>query len=387
MITKDSQVKSLKAKEKRYSKTAGDGLFLDVMPTGKKSWTVAYVKNGKRTRTTLGSYPVLSLKDARTLSQDLQRQALMGYSDILMKDLVIEWVNVYSANWTSDKYRYTVVYRLELVTERMANVKANEVTRAMISDEIGLIVGHGTIETANRCLRLLKAVFDYAVAKEYVEVNPCMLVSKMIPARKVVNMASLPISEMPKFWTALNYMDMAYETKQAIALYNYLACRPSELAKARWDTNEFDLDKGVWIIPKYRMKMRLEHMIPLTEKPLQILRDLHERRTDDEFVFKKKRKPYEHMPTETPLAAVKRAAGDGNMTTHGFRALLSTTANEAKLEDGTRMFHEDIIERHLAHVPHNKGRAAYNRAKYWEDRVRLMEWWAAIVTAWIEPKS
>lgn len=387
MITKDSQVKSLKPKEKRYTNAAGDGLFLDVMPTGKKSWTVAYSKNGKRTRTKIGTYPVLSLKDARALAQDMQRQALLGYSDILMKDLVKEWLSVYSPSWTSDKYRETVIYRLELVTERMAEVKANEVTRSMISDEIGLIVGRGTIETANRCLRLIKTVFDYAVAKEYVETNPCTLVSKMIPARKVVNMASLPISEMPKFWTALNYMDMAYETKQAIALYNYLACRPSELVKARWDTGEFDLDKGIWIIPKHRMKMRLEHMIPLTEKPLQILRDLYDRRIDDEFVFKKRSEPTEHMPTETPLAAVKRAAGDGKMTTHGFRSLLSTNANEAKLADGTRMFHEDIIERHLAHVPHNKGRAAYNRAKYWNDRVRLMEWWAAIVTPWIEPES
>tara|TARA_B100000530_G_scaffold309310_1_gene235043 strand:- start:51169 stop:52332 length:1164 start_codon:yes stop_codon:yes gene_type:complete len=387
MITKDSQVKSLKPKEKRYTNAAGDGLFLDVMPTGKKSWTVAYSKNGKRTRTKIGTYPVLSLKDARVLAQDLQRQALLGYSDILMKDLVKEWLSVYSPNWTSKKYEKNVIHRLELVTERIADVKANEVTRSMISDEIGLIVGRGTIETANRCLRLIKTVFDYAVAKEYVETNPCTLVSKMIPARKVVNMASLPISEMPKFWTALNYMDMAYETKQAIALYNYLACRPSELVKARWDTGEFDLDKGVWIIPKHRMKMRLEHMIPLTEKPLQILRDLYDRRIDDEFVFKKKNKPWEHMPTETPLAAVKRAAGNGKMTTHGFRSLLSTNANEAKLADGTRMFHEDIIERHLAHVPHNKGRAAYNRAKYWNDRVRLMEWWAAIVTPWIEPES
>lgn len=381
MITKDSQVKSLKPKEKRYTKSIGDGLFIDVMPSGQKSWTLAYAKNGKRTRTKLGTYPVLSLKDAKLLAQDTQRQALLGYSDILMGDLVKEWLAVYSPNWSSKKYHETVVYRLELVTERMAKTKANEVTRAMISDEIGLIIGNGTIETANRCLRLLKSVFDYALAKEYVQANPCTLVNKMIPARKVKNMASLPISEMPKFWTALNYMDMAYETKQAIALYNYLACRPSELAKARWDANEFDLDAGVWLIPAHRMKMRLEHMIPLSAKPLEILKDLYARRTDDEFIFKKKNKPWEHMPTETPLAAIKRAGYDGRMTTHGFRALLSTNANESK------EFDKDVIERHLAHVPRNKGRAAYNRAKYWDERVRLMDWWADIVTPWIEPES
>ena len=87
------------------------------------------------------------------------------------------------------------------------------------------------------------------------------------------------------------------------------------------------------------------------------------------------------MPIETPLAAIKRAGYSGTMTTHGFRALLSTNANESK------EFDKDVIERHLAHVPLNKGRAAYNRAKYWDERVRLMDWWADIVTPWIEPKS
>lgn len=377
MLTKDQQIKALKPEDKRYSKSVGEGLHIEVMPTGKKSWMLSYVKNGKRTRTKLGTYPILSLKDARMMAQDLQRQALLGYSDILMKDLVQEWLSVYSPTWTSKKYHYTVVYRLELVTHRIAEVKANEVTRAMISDEISLILAQGNIETASRCLRLLNTLFDYALAKEYVQFNPCTLVSKMIPARKVINMPALPITEMPKFWTAVNYVDMAFETKQALALYNYFACRPGELVKARWDTNEFDLDAGVWLIPAHRMKMRLEHMIPIADKPLEILRSLYERRTNDEYIFKSRTRPWLHMPTETPLAAIKRAGYGGRMTTHGFRALLSTNANESKL------FDKDVIERHLAHVPRNRGRAAYNRAKYWDDRVRLMNWWADIVTPWI----
>ena len=378
MLIKDQQIKALKPEDKRYSKACGDGLHIDVLPSGQKSWVLSYTKNGKRTRSKLGTYPILSLKDARIMAQDLQRQAIMGYSDILMPALVEEWIAVYSPNWSSDKYKYTVIYRLELVTDHMSKTKANEVTRAQVSDAIGDIVTKGNIETANRCLRLLKAVFDYAIAKEYVQANPCALVSKMIPARKVKNMASLPITEMPKFWTTINIMDMNNSTRQALALYNYFACRPSELAKARWDTGEFDLDKGVWLIPAYRMKMRLEHMIPISEKPLAILRDMYKNRRDDEFLFKNSKEPSKHMPIETPLAAIKRAGYNGKMTTHGFRALLSTNANESK------EFHLDVIERHLAHVPLNKGRAAYNRAKYWDDRVRLMDWWAAIVSPWIE---
>lgn len=176
-------------------------------------------------------------------------------------------------------------------------------------------------------------------------------------------------------------MNMTYDTKCMLALYNYLACRPSELAKARWDTNEFDLDAGVWLIPAHRMKMRLEHMTPLPAPALAILKELYARRTNDEFVFKNKIRPWTHTTIETPLAAIKRAGYNGKMTTHGFRALLSTNANESK------EFDKDVIERHLAHVPRNKGRAAYNRAKYWDERVRLMDWWAAIVEPWINPEN
>lgn len=382
-MLKDQQVRALKPKEKRYSRSDGQGLSIEVMPTGKKSWVVTHEKLGKRTRTKIGEYPILSLKDAREKSQEIQRQSIMGYSEVTVSELIEEWLSVYSKTWTSKKYHDNVVYRLNLVTESIRPLQANNITRNMISTEIGKILANGTVETANRCLRLITAVFDYALAKEYVQSNPCAMVSKMIPARKVENMPSLPITEMPKFWTAIDYMDVRHDIKQALALYNYLACRPGELVKSRWDTGEFDLENRIWLIPASRMKMRLEHMIYLDDKPLEILKELYANRTDDGFVFKNHSKPWLHMPTETPLAAIKRAGYRGKMTTHGFRALLSTNANEARRADGSRLFDKDVIERHLAHVPRNKGRAAYNRAKYWDQRVELMQWWSSIVTPWI----
>lgn len=376
-MLKDQQIKSLKPQEKRYSKSDGQGLSIEVMPSGKKSWVVTYQKMGKRTRTKIGEYPILSLKDAREKSHEMQKQSILGYSEITVEELIAEWMSIYSPTWTSQKYHDNVVYRLDLITDKMKPLKATSVTRAMISNEIGIILANGNVETASRCLRLLNSVFEYALAKEYVQANPCALVRKMIPNRKVQHYPSLPITDMPKFWTALNYMTLRTDTKYALILMNYFACRPSELLKARWDTGEFDLENGVWLIPAHRMKMRLEHMIPIAEQPLAILKGMYANRTDDEFLFKNQRKPWQHMTTETPLAAIKRAGYSGKMTSHGFRALLSTYANESHL------FDKDVIERHLAHVPKNKGRAAYNRAKYWNDRVKLMGWWADIVCEWM----
>ena len=87
-MLKDQQVRALKPKDKRYSQSDGQGLSIEVMPTGKKSWVVAYEKAGKRTRTKIGEYPILSLKDAREKSQEIQRQSIMGYSEITVDDLV-----------------------------------------------------------------------------------------------------------------------------------------------------------------------------------------------------------------------------------------------------------------------------------------------------------
>ena len=84
MALSDSQVKALKPTDKRYSKSDGEGLSIDVMPTGKKSWTLELVKHGKRTRKKLGTYPTLSLKDARELAQKERKQAIMGVKDVTL---------------------------------------------------------------------------------------------------------------------------------------------------------------------------------------------------------------------------------------------------------------------------------------------------------------
>lgn len=372
MALTDNQIKSLKPTQKRYSKSDGGGLSIDVMPTGKKSWTLEYTKNGKRTRKKLGDYPLISLKEARALADKEKRLAILGLTDVTLQQVIDEWVNLHTPQWTSEKYKYTVMHRIELVTANLTNRPITDISRADISDKILAILERGT-ETAHRCLRILNSIFDYAIIKQYVQVNPCHLVDKLIPERKVKNMACLTFDEMPKFWQDINHTIAKHEIKQALMLYCYLAVRPNELAGAKWE--EFDLDKAVWVIPAYRMKVRQEHLVPLAPQPLAILRALHEKRTN-EFVFPHRLKPYQPMPIETPLALIKRAGYGGRMTTHGFRSLFSTYANESQL------WTADVIERCLAHTPAGNVRHAYNRAEYLEHRTKLMTWWADIVEKW-----
>lgn len=375
MSLTDSKLRSLKPRERRYSKSDGNGLSINVMPTGRKSWTVAVRTDGKLTNIKIGSYPQMSLKSARARAEEVRDQANLGLKKSTVSNLIDEWLATYSKQWSSEKYRYTVIYRINLICDPFKHKAVADVTRSDIAAGIEKLVAAGKLESANRCYRLVNAVFEYAIIKEYIEKNPCTNIDKLIPSRDPVNMPSLQAEEMPDFWRNINKANMTNETRYAIMLFNYLAVRPSELCKAEW--SEFNLEEGVWIIPSHRMKMRKEHLVPLARQPLEILNTLYETRTQDKYVFTSTRSPLKPMPTETPLAAIKRSGYTGMMVTHGFRSLFSTYANESQL------WSYDVIERCLAHVPKNKIRATYNRAEYLSHRIELMKWYADVVEGWI----
>lgn len=370
MLT-DNKIKGLKPAEKRYSLSAGEGLSIDVMPSGRKSWVLEYTALGKRKRKKLGEYPTVSLKQARELASKLKDNS--GLTPITVHELIHEWVELYSKQWTSEKYKYTVIYRLTYITNDFKDMAVADVSRAMVSKAVSNMVAQGTYETAKRSLRLLNQVFNYAIAHEYAQNNPCTLVDNIIPTHAVKNMATLSADEMANFWQTIKKTPTIGLAPIALSLANYLAVRPSELCKATW--GEFDLDKGVWVIPTYRMKTRLEHAVPLASQPLQILKELHGSRIDDGFVFKHHSNPTKPMPIESVLAVIKRAGFGGRMTTHGFRSLFSTVANDSGL------WRADVIERQLAHTKKDV-RHVYNRAEYWDERVALMAWWADIVAKW-----
>lgn len=363
----DSKIKALKPADKRYSLADGGGLSIDVMPTGKKSWVLEYRLNGNRKRIKLGEYPTLSIKQARALANEKKNSTIIKV--ITMQAVIDEWLAIRQPHWTSNKYAKTVQYRLDYITERFKQLPVDDVSRAMVTDSIAQMVKKDTLETAKRSLRLLSQVFDYAIAKEYTQKNPCTLVGNIIPKPNSQNMPALPFDEMAQFWC--DTIKVPSNITPALMLCCYFACRPSELCNAKWC--EFDLNNGVWVIPSYRMKSRLEHSIPIARQPLELLRSLPK---DTEYLFKKRTNPSRPIRIESLLALIKRAGYGSKMTTHGFRAVFSTHANDSGL------WRSDVIERQLAHSKSDV-RHRYNRAEYWDERVRLMQWWADIVDDWL----
>ena len=142
--------------------------------------------------------------------------------------------------------------------------------------------------------------------------------------------------------------------------------RTNELIGAEWV--EFDLDNALWIIPAERMKMKAEHVVPLTKQALALLHEIKETSEGSRFVFPG-RNPDRPISNNTLLFALYRLGYKGKMTGHGFRAVASTILDEAG-------FQPDVIERQLAHCERNQVRGAYNRAKYLPQRTRMMQHWA-----------
>src|SRR5208282_1934430 len=177
----------------------------------------------------------------------------------------------------------------------------------------------------------------------------------------------------PKAFGALLRSIASYEgspeTRAALELLALTFVRPGEVRAAQW--TEFDLEGALWSIPAEKMKMRRPHRVPLAPRAVAILRDLQAITGKGRFLFPSVRSPTRCMSENTINAALRRLGfKQDEMTAHGFRSAASSILNESGL------WNPDAIKRQLAHVDSDSVRRAYARADYWDERVRMMNWWA-----------
>ena len=213
-------------------------------------------------------------------------------------------------------------------------------------------------------------VFRYAVAAGRAENDPTGALKGALTAATVQHRAA--IIEPKAFGGLLRALagyDGAPETRAALELLALTFVRPGELRAAEWA--EFNLDAGVWAIPAEKMKMRRPHRVPLAARAVAILRELHAITGGGKFLFPSVRSATRCMSENTINAALRRMGFEKHeMCGHGFRSAASSMLNELGL------WNADAIERQLAHVDTDCVRKAYARADFWEERVRMMAWWA-----------
>lgn len=246
----------------------------------------------------------------------------------------------------------------------MASVTTREVMEA-----VKKIEARGASEMATRVLQRVKATFRYAVTHQRIDHNPMLdlVPSEILKPRKIQHRPAMPSNELPTFLAKLDAYEGDPHTINALRLLMLTAVRPGEVRGARW--TEFDLEAGIWRIPAERMKMRAEHVVPLSTQSVAIVKTMLPLSGERELVFPSPFYPSRPLSENTLNSALARMGYRGEATAHGFRSLFSTVSNEAG-------WNVDVVERQLAHIERNQVRAAYNRATYLQARAELMQWWA-----------
>ncbi|WP_075221170.1 tyrosine-type recombinase/integrase [Acuticoccus yangtzensis] len=356
----------------------GNGLYLEVDPSGARRWTLRTVVHGRRRDIGLGSASIVSLADARTAAQHLRAVARSGGNPITERDkgrapavtFADAACSVHAEHIVPNSRNGKHVQQWLATLERYAFPTIGDLPVASVeqADVLRVLAPIWTEcpETARRVRQRLRTVLDWARTAGYREgVNPVEGVEKGLAKQrdKTEHHAALPYNSLPDFWTKLG----AVNGMGALALsFTILtAARSGEVRGAGWD--EIDLDARVWTVPADRMKARTEHRVPLSEAAVAVLEIVRPLAGNGGLVFPS-RVPGRALSDAT-LAAVMKRLGVA-VTVHGFRSTFRDWAEEV-----TDYPHE-VKEAALAHTVASKTERAYRRTDLFEPRREMMGAWA-----------
>jgi integrase len=370
------QVKSLNAPG-RY--VDGDGLMLEVKPSGAKSWIVRLQSAGRRRDYGLGSTKDIGLSEARELARQYRRQLRAGIDPLEVKRRnsirrptfrrAAELIHTeHLPTWKNAKHRYEWLSSLErYVFDRFGDIPVDNIDAGMVRDalaEIWLLKP----ETARRVRQRIGTVLDYAHGKGWRQYPFGMAaVNKALPRqpRKTGRFEAMPYDRVPEFCERLK--DRVSMGRLALEALILTAARSGEVRGARW--SEVDLEAATWTVPAQRMKAGKEHIVPLSPAAIHVFKRAQSFRiqaTDLVFHGSKRGKPLSDMT----LLKVLRDAKEP-YTVHGFRSSFRDW-----VADQTN-FPGEVAEAALAHAIPNAVEAAYRRTNFLEKRRNLMGAWGA----------
>jgi len=364
----------------------GGGLQLWVFPDGAKRWRLAYRAGGLQKLLAIGVYPEVGLKGAREAREAAKRILAGGGDPMTVKKRTKAEQAIASANTfeaiaaelvekkrdenKADQTISKTEWLLSLAYPEIGARPIKEITAPEILRVLRAVAARGRFESAKRLRATIGQVFRYAVATGRADNDPTGALQGAIPSPPGNHRAAIVDPEdFGALLRSIAEYQGAPETLHAMELLALTFVRPGELRSAEW--SEFDLDRAIWAIPGEKMKMRRPHRVPLAPQSLAILRKLKDITGAGRFLFPSARSAERPMSENTINAALRRLGfKQDEMTAHGFRSAASSVLNESGL------WNPDAIERQLAHVEPDAVRRAYARADYWDERVRMMAWWA-----------
>jgi putative phage integrase len=382
MLT-DTKIKQAKVTDRPYKLYDAEGLYIEIAPTGSKRWRWRYRWNGKEKLLGFGLYPEISLKRARerrTAAKELlatgvdpsqarkEEKVEARAAENSFAAMAEEWYALYSVPW-SQHYRELVRQRLDqYLLPTLGKRALADITPTEIMGILSALEKRGVIETANRVLGICSQIFRRAVATGRAKSDPCRdLRGALAPAQERHHAALTTKEGARAVMRALDAYQGSFVVRAAVHFTALTFVRQVELRFATWD--EIDWEGKMWLIPAERMKMRREHMVPLSRQAIAVLEDMRRVNGGQPYIFAGQGRRRRPISENTVRCALQSMGFAGEMTAHGFRSMASTLLNEM----GWR---SDVIERQLAHVDRNKVRSAYNRAEYIMERCRMMQAWS-----------
>jgi integrase len=358
-------------------------MYLLVTPAGQKYWRLKYRFGGKEKTLALGVYPDVRLAKARVkrkaarelldagkdpgLAKKAQKRKEQIRAGNTFEGMAREWHGKQLKRWTP-KHAAKVMTSLENnIFPSLGARPIAEITPAELLDVLRVIEHRGALDLAASVLQRCGSVFRYAIASCRLTNNPAADLKGALTPPTRRHFSSLDKEDLPEFLKKLDQYNGYKTTQLAIRLLMLTFVRTGELRGARW--TEFDPDNNLWRIPAERMKMGVEHLVPLSDQAIDCLAELREITGRCDLLFPGRSSIDKPMSENTVLYGLYRMGYHGQATGHGFRSTASTILNEMG-------FPSDAIERQLAHGEKDKVRAAYNKALYLDKRTEMMQTWA-----------
>jgi integrase len=386
MLLTDVAVRRAKPRNKRYKMYDTGGLFLLITPSGGKWWRFKYKYAGKEKLLSLGTYPDISLKDARD-RRDQERKKLANRIDPAVNRAAAkaawegnqansfevvarEWIAKKSSAWSGSNTNKTT-RRLEVdVFPWIGNRPIAEIMPPELLMVVQRTEKRGAIDTAHRVLQTCGQIFRYAVVTGRAVRDPSVDLRGALQSVRGKHFAA--VTE-PKAIGALLRALHGYQgsviIRCALRLAPLVFVRPGELRKAEW--KEIDFEKSEWNIPAERMKMKVAHLVPLSRQALDVLRELQPLTGRGILLFPSPRTNKRPMSDNAILSALRRMGiSKDEMSGHGFRAMARTVLDEVL------HVRPDYIEHQLAHAVRDPNGRAYNRTAHLPERRKMMQDWA-----------
>jgi integrase len=389
MALSDVAIRNAKPREKPYKLGDSGGLFLLVQPSGGKLWRVKYRVDGKEKKLGIGTYPEISLSDARRRRDEARELLAAGQDPSREKQRAkvrakVEAENTFKAlacefcakrkkdgqkAWAPATAK-RCEYLLSLLDSSVGKMAVGEIEPADILAAVRKIESKGNLESARRTLQLASMVFRYAVATARLASDPTRDLRGALTAPTVTHYGAITdANRVGELLRAIDGYEGMGTAKLAMQVAPHVFVRPGELRHAEWA--EIDLDASVWTIPATKMKMRKPHHVPLSRQAVVLFREAFSVTGPVGYVFPSIRTRARPLSENTINAGLRRLGYSSNeMTAHGFRAMASTLLNESG------KWSPDAIERALAHGDNDKVRAAYHRGAHWKERVQMAQWWS-----------